>query len=108
MIAASDVPIAMCITKPAGKPCAANMSASDETMIVPPPIPSSPAKKPVAAPIARYAASSAIQPLEDELPLGLRHRRDREPVAAPQGEHAGERRARAHLGERPETGLAGE
>src|SRR5688500_3452868 len=106
MIAASAVPIAMCITKTAGNPCAANMSASEETMMVPPPIPSSPAKNPVAAPIARYAASSAIQPLEDELPLRFRHGSDREPVAAPQREHAGERGARAHLRERHEACLA--
>ena len=53
IIAASDVPIARCMTKPGGKPCAAKTSASDETMMTPPPIPSSPEKNPTTTPIAR-------------------------------------------------------
>ena len=52
-IAASEVPMAMCITYCGAKPWCVYMSASDETMMMPPPMPSSPAKKPTTAPIAR-------------------------------------------------------
>src|SRR4249919_1420167 len=73
------------------------MSASDETMMAPPPMPSSPAKNPVAAPIARYAASSGIEPLADEAPLGSGDRRDRQAVAALERDHRRELGVAAHL-----------
>jgi hypothetical protein len=53
MIAASEVPIARRITDSGGKPWAVNMSASVETMMMPPPMPSSPAKKPTTTPTPR-------------------------------------------------------
>jgi hypothetical protein len=53
MIAASDVPIARRITESGGKAWAVNMSASVETMMMPPPMPSSPAKKPTTTPTPR-------------------------------------------------------
>ena len=52
-IAPSEVAIAMCITYAAGKPWAENISASEETIMIPPPMPRSPARNPTTAPIAR-------------------------------------------------------
>src|SRR5882672_4950880 len=51
---AIPVPTARCRMCARGSPCASNRITSSGTMIAPPPMPSIPAKKPTAAPMAAY------------------------------------------------------
>jgi hypothetical protein len=53
MIVAMAVPSAMCRMCSAGSPCAVNTNTSIGTTTAPPPMPSSPARKPTTAPSAR-------------------------------------------------------
>ena len=59
MIVAADVPIAIGTTCSRAKPSCRNTSTSTGTIVKPPPMPSSPARKPTKAPTARKMGSSA-------------------------------------------------
>src|SRR5512146_2040649 len=69
-------------------------------MMTPPPMPRSPERNPTIVPIARYAAASGTEELEDEAPLLRGDRRDGQAVAAPQHHHVLQLAIAAHLLER--------
>src|SRR6266496_2455020 len=93
-----------------------NTIVSSGTIVMPPPMPRSPARKPTIAPRTTKATISAgsirsrgaLGELHDVRPLRRIDGRDREPVTSLQDAHSRERGIRPQLRERNETGLLDE
>ena len=94
-------------------PSCANTSVSTGTIVNPPPMPSSPARKPTNAPSSRKTGISAAlkrRSLAAAMRVmcfhsARRHRRDRQPAAALQQHHVLQRRVVTQFGQRDERRL---
>src|SRR6476469_4094508 len=137
-IVAIEVAIAIFTASAGATPRCETTRVRKGTISAPPPMPSSPARKPMPSPSSSNSttssaamvntaappqgtdappraaaneasagvAASLVEQREHGAPLGGCDRRDRQPVAALEHEHRGERGSGAHLGQRQQPRLA--